>query len=58
MKGLHYSRSKIILNAEFCEGEQVDIEKEHVAQWGKSTAVMLRAIAPYHGTFRTVIGDS
>ena len=58
VKGLHCSRSRIMLNAEFCEGERVDIDKEHVAQWGKSTAVTLRASAPYHGTFRTVIGDS
>ena len=47
-----------MLSAEFCEGGQVDIEKEHVVQWGKSTAVTLRATAPYHGTFGTVIGDS
>ena len=55
---MHYSHSKIILNAEFCEGEEFYIEKEHVARWGKSTAVTLRVSAPYHRAFHTFIGDS
>jgi hypothetical protein len=31
---------------------------EYVAEWGKSTACTMRVTKPYHGTFRTVIGDS
>lgn len=31
---------------------------QYVETWGKSTACTMRVTEPYHGTFRTVVGDS
>ena len=47
-----------MLAMEACQSSEVMEALGYVAEWGKSTACTMRVTKPYHGTFRTVIGDS
>jgi Transposase IS4 len=52
------TKTGILLNFDFVEGEEIDVFKEYNAQWGKSTGCTMRLVEPYANTGRTVIGDS
>jgi hypothetical protein len=50
--------SKIILLLELCEGEAIMKTKEYYPEYGATTGTTVRITKPWHGTGRTVIGDS
>ena len=58
IKTLACSESKIIVAVDLVEGAEKDASKSYNQEWGKSTGCTLRLTEPYHGTGRTVVGDS
>lgn len=50
--------SGILLNAELCEGAEVEGEKAYVERWGKHTAATLRLTEPYHNLGKCLVADS
>ena len=50
--------SQIMLNLELHEGNDIMSGKDHVKEYGASTATTLCLTHPYHGTGRRLIADS
>ena len=58
IKDLADASSNIVIQMELYEGKEDMAEKEHVKKLGATCATSLRLTKPYHGSGRTVIGDS
>ena len=52
------TRSGVCVGAEIVEGAEVDAKKEHVEEWGKTTATTLRLVKRWSGSGRIVLGDA
>ncbi len=50
--------SGVLLNAELCEGKDIEETKEWVGEWGKHTAATLRLTKPYHYKGKCLVADS
>ena len=50
--------SGVLLNAELCEGKDVEDTKVYVGEWGKHTAATLRLTEPYWHKGKVVVADS
>lgn len=50
--------SGVLLNAELCEGADIEGTKAYVDEWGKHTAATLRLTDPYHGQGKVIVADS
>ena len=50
--------SNIVLNMELYEGTDLMKNKDHVQEYGATTATTLCLIRPYHGSGRRVVADS
>ena len=58
IKNLCDAMSQIVLNLELCEVTDIMSGKDHVKEYGASTATTLCLTQPYHRTGRRVIADS
>ena len=50
--------SQIVINLELYEGKVIMSGKNHVREYGTTTATTLHLTDPYHGSGRCVIADS
>ena len=58
IKDMSDARSNIIIKIELNEGKEKMREKDHVLEYGATTAAVLRLTKDYRGSGRTVIADS
>ena len=58
IKNMADAVTKIVMNMELYEGKEYMKEKDHVKEYGATTATTIRLTAPYHGTGRRIIADS
>ena len=58
IKNLCDAMSQIVLNLELYGGKDIMSGKDHVKEYGASTATTLCLTQPYHGTWHHVIADS
>ena len=47
-----------MVNAELCEGAELEKTKKYVAEYNATTACTLRVTEPYHNEGRIVVGDA
>ena len=52
------ARSNIITHLELYERKYLMAEKDHVEEYGATTAIVLRLVKEYNGSGRVVIADS
>ena len=58
IKNMCDGMSQIVINLELYEGKDIMPGKDHVCEYGATTAMTLHLTEPYHGSGRCVIADS
>ena len=58
IKNMCDGMSQIVINLELYEGKDITSGKDHVREYGATTATTLHLTEPYHGSGRCVIADS
>ena len=58
IKNMADAVTKIVMNMELYEGKEYMKEKDHVKEYGATTATTIWLTAPYHGTGHRIIADS